>query len=191
MNRTLKSVLCITLALVMLLCAGCAQQPKYKSFEMNLEGLVERGGVVFEGIKPGESKENVVALGITLAKEPYKTSDDGSGRSSETYPIANAVSLGNIQFKAPELQFMNGKLVDVTMNTMDEAGAKSLLEQLKKELGEPEVTDSGSVEVQRWESDQGEYLLRVSYLPKNASGKTYATLMVSYVFYEWFPDLKK
>lgn len=191
MNRTLKSVLCITLALVMLLCAGCAQKPKYKSFEMKLEGLVERGGVVFEGIKPGESKENVVALGITLAKEPYKTSDDGSGRSSETYPIANAVSLGNIQFKAPELQFMNGKLVDVTMNTMDEAGAKSLLEQLKKELGEPEVKNSGSVEVQRWESDQGEYLLRVSYLPKNASGKTYATLMVSYVFYEWFPDIKK
>lgn len=191
MKRMLKSVLCITLALVMLLCAGCAQQPKYESFEMKLEGLIERGGVVFEGIKPGESKENVVALGITLAKEPYKTSDDGSGRSSETYPIANAVSLGNIQFKAPELQFMNGKLVDVTMNTMDEAGAKSLLEQLKKELGDPEVTDSGSVEVQRWESDQGEYLLRVSYLPKNTSGKMYATLMVSYVFYEWFPDLKK
>ena len=112
---------------------------------MKLEGLVERGGVVLEGIKPGESKENVVALGVTLAKEPYKTSDDGSDRSSETYPIANAISLDKIQFKAPELQFMNGKLVDITMNTMDEAGAKSLLEQLRKELGEPEVKNSDFV----------------------------------------------
>ena len=197
MKPLIKPFLCLVLALMLLLTAGCTQKSDIKSFVLMLDGVVQRGGVILEGITPGMSKEEAQAAGLAFGAEPFRTSDDESGRSSESYPAKNAISLDKTSFKAPEFQFMNGKLVDITMTTTAESGAASLLNQLKKELGEPkiqtaQINSTDSTEVQFWESDQGEYLLRIAYLTRYRSGEAVgANLQVAYVYYEWFPEYKK
>ncbi len=197
MKKITKQVLCAVLALIMLLAAGCAQKSEVKSFALQLEGVAERGGVVIEGITPGMSKAEAEAAGAAFGPEPMAKSTGETGNTSETYPAKNIIMLGKVSFMAPEFQFMNGKLVDITMTTKDAAGAQAAAEQLKKELGEPEIQNtqinsSDSTEVQFWEIDQGEYMLRIAFLTRMSSGKAVgANLQIGYIYYDMFPDYGK
>ena len=197
MKTMIKPFLCLVLALVLLLTAGCTQKSDDKRFTFLLDGVAERGGVILEGIVPGMSKQEAEAAGLVLAAEPFRNTNDESGRSSESYPVRNTIALDKISFVGPEIQFTDGKQVNIALTTSNESDANALLEQLKKELDEPAVQNhqtgsTGTSGVQYWESDQGDYLLRISYVTHYRSDKAVgANLQIAYLYYEWFPELRK
>lgn len=156
----MKKFLSILLLLTFVFCLPCLAEGTEAPLAVDTAALKERGEC-FASLLPGATWEEALAAGLRLPEEPY-TSETVEGIESKTYLLdrEQQVVFGELAVKSTWFQFMNGRLVDISLILKEEIPQEEIVALMTDLFGEPtdelacsEETRLGSVQ---WVLETGE-----------------------------------
>ena len=133
-------------------------------------GLLTNKAILFENINPSMSKEEVEAAGLPLNTEPeYEVEASDGVLASITYAVDTrkvSITLDDVAIPSALVQFTEGKLSGITLNTPGAEGVQKIRERLITELGDVQKTQTmdngrGSSTVDSWEIREEDVLTRI------------------------------
>lgn len=163
-------------------------------------GLLTNKAILFESILPGMSKEEAEAAGLVLNTEPeYEVEASDGVLASVTYAVDTrkvSITLDDVAIPSALVQFTEGKLGGITLNTSDAEGAQKIRERLAAELGDVQKTQTmdngrGSSTVDSWEIREEDLLTRIGMVFRfDENGKAIAAnLQINWLPKDLYPSL--
>ena len=163
-------------------------------------GLLTNKAILFENINPSMSKEEVEAAGLPLNTEPeYEVEASDGVLASITYAVDTrkvSITLDDVAIPSALVQFTEGKLSGITLNTPGAEGAQKIRERLITELGDVQKTQTmdngrGSSTVDSWEIREEDLLTRIGMVFRfDENGKAIAAnLQINWLPKDLYPSL--
>lgn len=134
--KKLKWIL-VALLLALVFCLPCLAEGTEAPLAVDTAALKERGEC-FTGLLPGATYEEALAAGLRLPEEPY-INEKVDGIESKTYMLdrEQQVVFGELAVKSAWFQFMNGRLVDVSLILEEEIPQEEIVALMTELFGEP------------------------------------------------------
>jgi len=139
-----RRMVSLLVSVVLLLACMTAQAGSAK-FEAVIDGICERG-VLIEGILPGMSKEEVEEEGIVFSGEVRGAYTGDNGMVSEIYAVDSEkapVFLSGVQMDEVSFQFVDGRLINICLDTDNMEVLASAYNSLFGQMGMSEDKSMG------------------------------------------------
>ena len=186
MYRRMMALMLAALMVAGLFTALAAQTPDVQLFVLDIPACRDNGEIL-SGIAPGASKEMVEHAGIVFMPEPFHTQEMAEKKlTSETWQVENstaAFSLSDIRMHSALFQFVNDRLVNITLNLPDADSIAPVEALLRETLDEPSTMDTpaGGTDILYWAWEQDTYSVRVGLLTHLEGDKPVkANVQISY-----------
>lgn len=190
-----RRMVCLAVSVILLLVCMTAQAESAK-FEAVIDGICERGGVLIEGILPGMSKEDVEAAGVVFGEEVRGAYTSDDGQVSEIYAVDSEktpVFLSGVQMDEASFQFMDGKLINICLDTDNMEVLAAAYDSLFAQMGLSEDKSMGDEQnmtlLQQWTAGLESMTLRAGMTVAMRNGEpAFGSVQFSWLDDEMFGE---
>lgn len=180
-NRSFFSILMLALIFSLTACGE-------KKEAVALEAL-EKNEALISGVAPCGAVDDVRKAGIPVTDAPFDTqSNEEKELESVTYLVQDEsfkLDLAGYEIKSSLLQFINGKLSNITINLNSKSSYEAVIAEMTRLYGEPEVEEPmEGVIMNLWEFEN-DYPVRTAVIGHSTGGEIVSgNFQVSYIWFE-------